>query len=286
MASLNFDSTKHAPQQEFQPIPDDTMVDLMIVESELKPTSKGDGVRLVLVMQVQGGPYANRKIFTGLNIQNPNPTAVEIAYSELSAICHVTGVPQPQDSQQLHGIPFKGKIKLRPASGDYGASNEIKAYYDIHGNKPGSAGSQPPNGPAAPAGPAMPQQPQQPQQGYQQQPQQPQQQNWQAPQGQAPQGQYQPPQQEQAPQQYQQPPQQQAAPQRGYQQPQQGYQQPEQAYQPEQAAPQAPQTDPQQAAPQAPSAQEQGYTQPPQGGQAQPAPQGGQAPAQTPPWQR
>ena len=274
MASLNFDSTKHAPQQEFQPIPDDTMVDLMIVESELKPTSKGDGVRLVLVMQVQGGPYANRKIFTGLNIQNPNPTAVELAYSELSAICHVTGVPQPQDSQQLHGIPFKGKIKLRPASGDYGASNEIKAYFDIHGNKPGSAGSQPPNGPAAPAGPTMPQQPQQlPQQGYQQQPQQPQQQNWQAPQG-------------QAPQQYQQPPQQQAAPQQGYQQPQQGYQQPEQAYQPEQAAPQAPQTDPQQAAPQAPSAQEQGYTQPPQGGQAQPAPQGGQAPAQTPPWQR
>ena len=50
-----------------------------------------------------------------LNLQNENPTTVQIAYETLSQICHSVGVIQCQDSQQLHNIPLLVKVKLRPA---------------------------------------------------------------------------------------------------------------------------------------------------------------------------
>lgn len=261
MAVLNFDATQVEPDTGFETIPAgwyNTAID----ESELKPTRDGMGSYLQLRFNVLDGQYVGRKLFARLNIRNANAQTVEIALKQLSAIGHAVNVLHIQDSAMLHGIPLKIKVKIRPASGDYEASNDITAYRNINeqvdmaGAAPaGVAQFAPPAMPAGFGAPPVaqpqafaqppvqqfappPQQfvPQQvPDQQFAQQPQQPQaapaQQPW-----------AQPPVQQAIPQ--QQPPQ---------QQPQaQPEAQPAWAQQPQQAAPVAQQPQQQQAAPEQP----------------------------------
>lgn len=161
---LNFDATAVEPTAAFEALPAG-WYDARIDESEMKPTKDGSGAYLKLRFSIIGGKYDNQKVFQNLNLRNANPTAVEIAMRNLSAIAHAVGVLQVQNSAQLHGIPLKIKIKVRKdPTGQYGDSNEISAYENI--NKPvqmadayGAAAAAPaaaPAGFAAPAAPAMP----------------------------------------------------------------------------------------------------------------------------------
>lgn len=237
MAQLNFDARQVDPQQSFEPIPAG-WYNMMIVESEMKPTSNGQGAYLQLSLKVVDGQYAGRQVFDRLNLQNQNPVAAEIAYKRLSAYCHATGVIQVQDSQQLHGIPLKARVSVRTDStGQYDPSNEIKAVKHIN-EETGTTAAPAQQGFQAPAQQAPAQQ--FPQQGFQQ-PQQAPQQQWQQPPAQqapAPQQQFQQPAQQP---QFQQPAPQQAPAQGGQTPPwMQGQQAPVQAAQPDpQQAPQA-----------------------------------------------
>lgn len=241
MAQLNFDARQVDPQQSFEPIPAG-WYNMMIVESEMKPTSNGQGAYLQLSLKVVDGQYAGRQVFDRLNLQNQNPVAAEIAYKRLSAYCHATGVIQVQDSQQLHGIPLKARVSVRTDStGQYDPSNEIKAVKHIN-EETGTTAAPAQQGFQAPPqqAPAL----QFPQQGFQQ-PQQAPQQQWQQP----------PAQQAPAPQQFQQPAQQpqfqQPAPQQA---PAQGSAQTPPWMQGQQAPAQATQPAPQQAPQAAPAA--------------------------------
>lgn len=124
-AMLNFDAAQVAPQQSFEALPAG-WYNFIIVGSEMKPTKDGQNQYLRLTLKVLDGQYANRQLFDNLNLTHSNPIAVEIAQRKLSAYCHATGVIQVQDSSQLHGIPFKARVSVRPADGQYEASNDIK----------------------------------------------------------------------------------------------------------------------------------------------------------------
>lgn len=152
MAILNFDSTNVEPSQSFDPLPDGWYA-VNIVASEMKPTKDGTGAYLEMTLKVLEPPFQNRNLFYRLNLKNNNPVAQEIAYKQLSAICHATGVIQVADSQQLHGLPFKVKVTIKKDdSGKYDPSNEIKAVKGINeGTGPAVA---PPVGFAAPPAPA------------------------------------------------------------------------------------------------------------------------------------
>lgn len=127
---------------------------VQITGSEVKATKRGDGYMLVLTMTCIDPSFAGKRIVARLNIQNPNAQAVEIAYRELSAISHVVGVLQWQDTQQLHGRPFKIHIEKAPRQDDPSKfGNEIKGYLDYAGNPPVPAGG-PQAGPVAPSAPA------------------------------------------------------------------------------------------------------------------------------------
>ena len=182
MAQLNFDASQVAPNTgNPDPVPAD-WYSAMIDQSEMKPTKDGTGTFLELRFNIVEGQYANRKIYARLNLRNANPVAQEIAYGELSAICHATSVMQLQDSQQLHGQPMKIKVAVRPAKDGYEANNDIKSYENANattgggsapaaGGMPAGFGTQPAQQPA-----------QQPtQQPAQQTQQQPAQQPWQQP---------------------------------------------------------------------------------------------------------
>ena len=177
MALLNFDATNVAPDTGFgDPIPAG-WYNMRVVESELKPTkdsaSTGNAY-LAVQLEVIDGEYAKRRVFTNFNLKNTNPVAQEIAYKQLSALAHAVGVLVVQDSQQLHGIPFKAQVKVREGSvkntetGEkYEPSNVINQYKNINENvgasaaAPGAPGGGLPNGfpavgavpgPSAPAG--------------------------------------------------------------------------------------------------------------------------------------
>ena len=165
MAQLNFDARTVVPDAGQQdPVPAG-WYKVVIDKSEMKPTKDGTGMRLELQFKIIDGQYTNRKIFEGLNLQNANPVAQEIAYKQLSAICHSVNVLVAEDSQQLHNIPLQVKVVLKPATGQYEAKNEIKAYKNINevvapspaAAAPGAPASfAPPPAPAAFAPPAAP----------------------------------------------------------------------------------------------------------------------------------
>jgi hypothetical protein len=162
MAMLQFDASKVAPATGTPDLIPTAWYNAAMDESEMKPTRDATGQYLNCRFNIRDGQYAGRKVYSSLNLQNMNPTAVEIAYKELSAICHAAGKIQVNDSSDLHGIPMKIKVKLRaadPAKG-YDASNVIAAYRNI--NDPAAVNpGQAPGGVAAPATPFIPP-PQQP----------------------------------------------------------------------------------------------------------------------------
>mgnify|MGYP003428993428 CR=1 FL=1 len=209
MAQLNFNARTVDPSAVIDPIPAAWYI-AAIDQSEMKPTNDGQGAFLEVRYNVLDGQYVGRKVFARFNLRNNNQQAVEIAYKQLSAVCHSTGVLDCTDSNLLHGIPHKIKVTLRqggpklnregqPTGENYEPSNEIKGWKGVNEPTenvaaaavnpgfpagPGPAAAAPqgwggaPQQPAAQqpqawAPPAQPQQPAQGQQPWTQQPQQP-----------------------------------------------------------------------------------------------------------------
>ena len=128
MADLRgFDANQIDPASDFDPIPAGKYV-AAIIASEMKPTKAGTGQFLELTFQVLEGDYKNRLLWTRLNLDNPNATAVQIARAELSAICRAVGVMAPNDSAELHDLPLviNVRCKRRDDTGDI--VNEIKGF--------------------------------------------------------------------------------------------------------------------------------------------------------------
>lgn len=130
-----FNAQAVEPISNFDPIPAGWYT-VIITDSEEKPTKSGAGSYLQMRLDVVDGEYQNRVLFERLNLNNPNPTAVEIAQRTLSAICHAVGVLQPQDSSDLHNIPLLAKVAIQPARDGYEASNIIKGYKAAGGTAP------------------------------------------------------------------------------------------------------------------------------------------------------
>lgn len=155
---INFDATQVDPTNNFEVIPAGEYT-VIITESERKFTKSGDGNYLQLTLEIQDGEFRGRKLFDRLNLDNPNRTAVEIAQRQLSQICHALGELQLRDSSQLHFKPLIAKVKVRPARGEYDASNEVSGYQSatLSGAAAPAASARPsPQAPAPANKPAAP----------------------------------------------------------------------------------------------------------------------------------
>lgn len=116
MGNLNelggFDANKVDPTTPFEVLPAGDY-EVVIVNSELKATSRGDGKLLELTLQVLSGEHQNRKLWDRLNLINPSAAAQQIARGTLSAICRAVGVATPNDSSELHGKPLVAVVKVK-----------------------------------------------------------------------------------------------------------------------------------------------------------------------------
>lgn len=128
MADLNgFDANQVEPTTEFEPIPAGRYL-AMVTESEMKMTKSGSGSYLQLTFQILEDEYKGRFLWARLNLNNANATAVQIARSELSAICRAVGVMTPSDSVELHNLPLVITVKCKRREDTGEVSNEIKGY--------------------------------------------------------------------------------------------------------------------------------------------------------------
>jgi hypothetical protein len=128
MATLNgFNANQVEPSQDFEPIPAGKYLSV-ITESEMKPTKNGSGQYLQLSFQILDGPFKGRFVWARLNLNNSNPTTVQIARQELSAICRAVGVMTPGDSVELHNIPLVITVKLKKRDDTGEMTNEVKGY--------------------------------------------------------------------------------------------------------------------------------------------------------------
>ena len=132
LAGYNFNAEEVEPSSSFDPIPAGWYT-AIISSSEMKATRDGYGEYLSLTLQVIEGQYENRLVFARLNLKNANEKAVDIARKDLAAICRAVGVMSPKSSEELHDKPLMIKVKVRPASGDYEASNDIGGYKAVEG---------------------------------------------------------------------------------------------------------------------------------------------------------
>jgi Protein of unknown function (DUF669) len=161
MAVFPFDATQVEPNTAFEVIPTGKY-HVQIVNSEMRDTKNGNGQFLWMELSIMDGPYADRRLFERLNLQNPNEKAVEIAQRQFSAICHAIGQLRIDNTEQLHHRSMIANVKVRPAGPDKNgvmrdAANEIGGYLPMNGSAQPTAAAPSRPAQAAQAAPATPQ---------------------------------------------------------------------------------------------------------------------------------
>lgn len=143
----HFNAAEVAPQQDYTPVPTGEYI-AQIIDSDMKPTKRGDGQYLELTYEILDGEQKGRRVWVRLNLDNPNAKAVEIAQRQLSSICHAVETLNVTDSQQLHYKPHVIRVEYVKADGvkTQSDTNEVKAWKKLDGPLPASSPA-----PAAPA---------------------------------------------------------------------------------------------------------------------------------------
>jgi len=127
-----FYADQYEPKEDFEPLPAGEYP-VSIDEAELKTTKAGTGRYVRLALTVIGEQYAGRKIFANINIKNPNQQAEEIGQRDLAAIAIAVDLMAVQDTTDLLGKQMIVKVKVKPGDGQYGPSNEVRAYKPLNG---------------------------------------------------------------------------------------------------------------------------------------------------------
>lgn len=133
MADLGgqFNAEEVAPAGDRTPIPAGDYR-CVIIKSEWKATSKGNGKYLEITFQIiEDGMVKGRMLWSRLNLQNPNSQAVEIARSELSSLCRSVGKMVVRDTAELHDIPLVVSVSLKKREDTGDITNEVKGYKSV-----------------------------------------------------------------------------------------------------------------------------------------------------------
>lgn len=115
-----------------------------ICKSEVKNAKRAPNRYVNLEFEVLEGDRKGARFWSMLNLWNDNEQAVEIAQRELNSICHACGKLRVSDTEELHGIPIRVKLKVSPARDGYEAQNRVAAYKPLNEAPGGSQSTLPP----------------------------------------------------------------------------------------------------------------------------------------------
>lgn len=164
--TINFDSRTIPPASvdggaEQLPASDGAGHRVIIIGDESVNTKANDGSSmLVFKLQIIEGPYNGMKGDYRLNIGHVKQEPRDIAYRQLSAVCHAIGVFAVGNTQELYNKPFRVIVEQQAAPND--KYTQIKGVLTDQGIDPGNPNAGPRQASPAPA--ATQQQPPQQQQ--------------------------------------------------------------------------------------------------------------------------
>ena len=134
---------------------------LEIEKAEVRRTKNGEGLGANITFDVAGPTHTGRKVFVWFNLRHSNEVAEKIGQSEFAALCKAVGLVAVQDTDELLGKTFLGKVGIDKKDP---TANRILAYKPLDGQsapaprqaaQPVAAQSQP-AAPAAAQGGKMP----------------------------------------------------------------------------------------------------------------------------------
>lgn len=133
MANLggNYDATNGEKMVNFSALPAGEYLCAMTRSERRESKNNPQNSYIECEFEIQDGDFKGRKIWTMLNLWNTNSTAVEIAQRELNSIMHACGKLRIEDTEELHGIPLKIKVKIRQDE-QYGPSNSVTSYAPVN----------------------------------------------------------------------------------------------------------------------------------------------------------
>jgi hypothetical protein len=110
----------------FEPLPAG-WYPVQIESAEVVQTKKKDGLILKVMFTVVGDTFANRKLFSKINIQNPSQQCQEIGIRELAGLGRACGLATLDDSAELLEKFIQVKVKVHADEG-FEPDNRIVAY--------------------------------------------------------------------------------------------------------------------------------------------------------------
>lgn len=99
-----------------------------ITKSVMADNKKRNGQHLTCHMKIIEGEFKGRILFELMNLDNPNPVAVDIANKTLNGICQACGKVGVEDSNELHNIPMIVVVAVKPGDAVNPPSNKMKGY--------------------------------------------------------------------------------------------------------------------------------------------------------------
>jgi hypothetical protein len=148
-----FNADDFVTTNNFDPLPEG-WYNVAIAGAEVKNTKAGNGQYIAIKYTVTGPTHQGRVVFGNLNIKNPNPRAEEIGRQQLGDLMRAVGLAKIKDTDQLIGGNLAIKLTVKPADGQYDASNDIKGFKAIVGASLPQPAGMPQSAPAAPAAPS------------------------------------------------------------------------------------------------------------------------------------
>jgi hypothetical protein len=153
MASFDFDaSSVPVTEKNFEVLPAGWYT-ASITGAEVKQTKSGTGQYLRVEYTVSGPTGAGRKVWSNYNVRNENPKAESIGREQLAELLRAIGKPRLGDTDELLGSAVSIKVKVRAASGEYEASNEVAGSKSLDGAAPPAPAAAKPAAPTKAAPP-------------------------------------------------------------------------------------------------------------------------------------
>ncbi len=129
----SFDHTQVEPRDSLEPVPPGVYL-AEVVESDVVATKNGAGQRITLTLRITEGPCEGRQIWDGINFQHASEVAQRIGQQQLAELCAAVGMRGPlEDTQDLHGIPIRIKVKMSKPQEGYDQKNEVSRYMPLDG---------------------------------------------------------------------------------------------------------------------------------------------------------
>ena len=110
---------------EWSPLPDGEYP-VVVIESDVVPTKKGNGTIAKIKLQVIDGPQKGAVIFHNINLQNPSEVAQRIGREQLADMARAVGVFTVRDTNELHNKPFVIKVAVETDAGGKPVGNKVK----------------------------------------------------------------------------------------------------------------------------------------------------------------